>query len=118
MSKKNKKDKQVSQLRSEIEFLRAQLKSGGQSRNQVVEAKMNNFPVPSRVSPTVASGTAIPIEVTTAYLKGDLVKTFVLTGISFGLVFGLYFTEPQWPTIYQAVSSNLQKVNLTNLKLR
>ena len=103
MSKKNK-DREVTRLRAEVEFLKAQLKT-------VV-------PETFQQAPAIKTGTATPIsgggnqsgrelvyQVEPAILKKDLIKTFSLTGLALVLLFGVYFSEPLWPPVGRGLST-------------
>lgn len=116
MSKK-KKDRNVSRLRAEVEFLRAQLKTTAQDpgtrghepeRVVGLNTLVNNFSTDDRRHETE------PIyQVDAGVLKNDLLKTFSLTGLALLALFSAYFTQPFWPGIGRGLSRYGQTIVTT-----
>ncbi|MEK7611094.1 MAG: hypothetical protein AAB486_01810 [Patescibacteria group bacterium] len=107
MGKKNK-NKDVSRLRAEVEFLRAQLKnSGGLSERPLVITGVVSDKVPEgafNVRPPSSSKTTITYRIEPGQLRSDLKKTFFLTVISLAFLFSLYFSQPFLPTFVASIN--------------
>jgi len=101
--KKNRKDKQLSALRREVELLRRQvgvtLSTPAESQTKLLEEKI--IPAEKRESPLVFEA---------RYLKADLRRTGVLTFVCLGIVGVLATTQPRWPQYYSTASQKLSQI--------
>lgn len=110
MAKKNK-NKDVSRLRAEVEFLRAQLKnSGSLSERLLVTTGAMSDKVPASAfngRPLISSKTAVTYRIEPGQLRNDLKKTFFLTVFSLAFLFAIYFTQPYLPTLAKSINQVL-----------
>lgn len=105
MSKK-KKNKDISKLRAQVEFLKAQLKTQSRASSWQEEAAA------STAAPASAPSQAkevIAYQLNPTLLRRDLRKTFLLTFFAGLLLAAAYFTQNYWQILSAAALNVLPK---------
>jgi|GEM_PF-2395843 len=108
MSRKNRKDKQLSALRRELEILRRQA--------EVKKDLSELHPSPAVISPKEAFMEKAPAATTVGpafdaqCLMADLRKTALMTLVCLGVTALLAKTQPQWPEYALSLSYQLVKL--------
>lgn len=88
---KNRKDKEVSALRREVEVLRAQLKSqGGVSQSE--KGPVTPIKNVARKEDDIKNEEALMA----GYIRSSLKKTFFISLVTFSVTLGLFFTQRFW----------------------
>lgn len=105
------KNKGVSRLRAEVEFLRAQLKnSGGLPERTVVSSEALAGKFVTRIfngQSAQVSKTTVTYRIEPGQLRSDLKKTLFLTIFSLTFLFALYYSQPYLPALYSSINHAL-----------
>jgi len=107
MSKKNRGEKEASRLRREVEILRTQLKAARPEERRVEKTEESHARAQNQTSSSSDFRTTPVADY--SYLRGDLVKTAILSALSFASIFLIYFYQGKTDQIFKLLSPILRR---------
>lgn len=97
MSKKTRKEKEVSRLRREVEILRAELATGSKPKARELPQAFPSLAArksePNEAPSPAAEANSPPDQ---SYLKKDLLRTFLLSLAAFLMIFSVYLLQTKF----------------------
>ena len=105
MSKKNRGEKEAARLRREVEILRTQLRAVRPEESRAEKTEEHQ----ARAQSQTNSGFRTTLITDYSYLQKDLLKTTVLSVLSFVSIFAIYFYQGKADQILKLLSPILRR---------